>query len=477
LLIDWGAWGDRATADAILEAMARGRIDYYAPKPGPGRTPDEDFHRLLTEFLQEWTRAHSAGASELTLIAEPHGRRTHELRSLLAGSGVPHVFEARGSAAAGQLLEAVGQEETEAPVAILRDARVLVDPSDAELASAFGVNTRLGAERDFDVAVVGAGPSGLTAAVYAASEGLATLVVERGGIGGQAGSSSLIRNYLGFSRGVSGGELAQRAYQQAWVFGTEFLLMREAGRLRRDEDRLVLEIDNGEHVRADAVVLATGVSYRRIGVNGLERLIGAGVFYGASASEAPALTGEQVYVVGGGNSAGQAAMHLSRYAERVTLLVRAETLAETMSQYLRDMLAAATNVEVRTGTEVVDGGGEERLEDITLRDCRSDRTERVAAAGLFVLIGAEPHTDWLPQEIQRDSWGYLLTGSDLVRGGKVVDSWAAQRAPLSLETSMPGVFAIGDVRHGSTKRVASGVGDGSVVVAELHRLSAQEPRS
>jgi thioredoxin reductase (NADPH) len=253
--------------------------------------------------------------------------------------------------------------------------------------------------------------------------------------------------------------------------------MREAGRLRRDEDRLVLEIDNGEHVRADAVVLATGVSYRRIGVNGLERLIGAGVFYGASASEAPALTGEQVYVVGGGNSAGQAAMHLSRYAERVTLLVRAETLAETMSQYLRDMLAAATNVEVRTGTEVVDGGGEERLEDITLRDCRSDRTERVAAAGLFVLIGAEPHTDWLPQEIQRDSWGYLLTGSDLVRGGKVVDTWTAQRAPLSLETSMPGVFAIGDVRHGSTKRVASGVGDGSVVVAELHRLSAQEPRS
>jgi thioredoxin reductase (NADPH) len=238
-----------------------------------------------------------------------------------------------------------------------------------------------------------------------------------------------------------------------------------------------LEIGNGEHVRAGAVVLATGVSYRRIGVTGLERLVGAGVFYGASASEAPALTGEQVYLVGGGNSAGQAAMHFSRYAERVTLLVRGETLAESMSQYLRDTLAAAANVEVRTGTEVVDGGGEERLEELTLRDRRSGRTEQVTAAGLFVLIGAEPRTDWLPQEIQRDSRGYLLTGSDLVRGGKVIDSWAAQRAPLSLESSMPGVFAIGDVRHGSTKRVASGVGEGSVVVTQLHRLSELEART
>ena len=281
--------------------------------------------------------------------------------------------------------------------------------------------------------IVGAGPAGLTAAVYASSEGLRTLVVERDAIGGQAGSSSLIRNYLGFSRGVSGAELAQRAYQQAWVFGTRFLLMREVTELRPADGGLELAIEEIGEVTAEAVVLATGVSYRRIGIASLEELVGAGVFYGASIAEARHLEGEDVYVVGGGNSAGQAVMHLSRYANHVTLLVRRRTLGDTMSQYLRRELEATENVTVRLGTAVVGGGGRHHLERLLLRD-ESGHEELVEAAGLFMLIGADPHTEWLPDDIERDRGGYLLTGLDLVRDGRVVECWPLERSPQALET-------------------------------------------
>jgi thioredoxin reductase (NADPH) len=373
-----------------------------------------------------------------------------------------------------RLLSEVGHENTKAPVGILRNGRVLTDPSYLELAEAFGVDTTLDeGERDFDVVIVGAGPAGLTAAVYASSEGLRTLVIEREGVGGQAGSSSLIRNYLGFSRGIGGAELARNAYQQAWVFGTRFLLAREATALRLEGARPALEISGEEPVTASAVVLATGISYRRIEIPALEELTGAGIYYGMSSSEASALSDESVYVVGGGNSAGQAAMHLCRYASHVTLLVRGETLADSMSQYLRQALAATSNVEVRHGVEVIDGGGGSRLEWLTLRHARSGQIERVDAAGLFILIGAQPHTDWLPNEIERDDWGYVLTGSDLVRGGRIREAWPLERAPVILETSAPAVFAVGDVRHGSTKRVASAVGEGSVVVEQLHQLLAE----
>jgi thioredoxin reductase (NADPH) len=365
---------------------------------------------------------------------------------------------------------------TSAPVLVVRDGRVFHDPSNAALGRAFGAATELGAERDFDVVVIGAGPSGLTAAVYAASEGLSTLVIDRAGIGGQAGTSSLIRNYLGFSRGISGGELAQRAYQQAWVFGARFALMREARALRRDNDRWVVALDGGDEATARAVVLATGISYRRLGVPALERLVGAGVFYGASVSEARTLTDGRAFVVGGGNSAGQAAMHLSRYAASVTVVVRGRTLASSMSEYLQQALAAAANIAIRTETEVVDGNGADRLERVTLRLRSYGETELLPASGLFIMIGAQPLTDWLPAEIERDDRGYLLTGVDLVNERSVVGGWPLSRAPLIHETSLPGVFAVGDVRHGSTKRVASGAGEGSVVVAELHS-SVQPARS
>ena len=460
LLIEWGAWGDRATADAVLRAMGIGDIDYYVLKPW--WSPDEQFHRTISEFLYEWTRAAPVSAREVEVVGEPWAQRSHELRSLLARNGVPHVFHASDSPEGRERLAACGQADTTAPVAIMLDGQVLVDPSNAELADAFGVSTSLEGKHDFDAVVVGAGPAGLAAAVYASSEGLDTLVVEREAIGGQAGSSSLIRNYLGFSRGVSGAELAQRAYQQAWVFGTDFVLMRDATTLRPEGERIAIALSDGSEVTARTVVLATGVSYRRLDRPSLDELTGAGVFYGASTSEAQALTGKRAYVVGGGNSAGQAAMHLSRYAERVTILIRGETLAKSMSQYLRDTIDAAANIELRTGIEVADGAGDGRLTELTLRHVRSDETETVPADGLFVLIGAHPHTDWLPDAIERDPRGFLLTGPD------VSGAWPLERAPLMLETSLPGVFAAGDVRHGSVKRVASAVGQGAAAIQQVH---------
>jgi thioredoxin reductase (NADPH) len=469
LLIDWGEWAHRPTAEAIFEGMANDHLDYYLVRPV--EPPDEHFHRLIGEFLYEWSRGRSRSALELTLVADRWSPRGHELRDLLTRTGVPHRFEPSEGEEGRRLLREIGQEQADVPIGILRDGRVLVDPSNLELTEAFGVDTQLGPdERDFDVAIVGSGPAGLTAAVYASSEGLRTLVVEREGVGGQAGASSLIRNYLGFSRGIGGAELARNAYQQAWVFGTRFLLAREATALRLAGTRPVLEISGEDPITASAVILATGISYRRIGIPTLEALTGAGVYYGASSSEAAALSDESVYVVGGGNSAGQAAMHLCRYASRVTLVVRDETLADSMSQYLRHALTATSNIEVRYGVEVVDGGGGSRLEWLALRDRESGHTDEVDAAGLFILIGAEPHTDWLPDEIERDDWGYLLTGSELVREGRIGEAWPLERAPLSLETSTPRVFAVGDVRRGSTKRVASAVGEGSVVVEQLHQL-------
>jgi thioredoxin reductase (NADPH) len=460
LLIEWGAWGDRPTADAVLRAMGLGDIDYYVLKPW--WSPDEQFHRTVAEFLYEWARANPAAAREVELVGEAWSARSHELRSLLTRNGVPHAFHASDSEEGRRRLEQAGRSAADGPVALMLGGQVLTNPTNAELAAAFGVSTELGERRAFDVVVVGAGPAGLGAAVYAASEGLATLVVEREAIGGQAGSSSLIRNYLGFSRGVSGSELAQRAYQQAWVFGSEFTLMRDATALRADGDGIAVSLTGGDEVSARTVVLAMGVSYRRLDVPGLDALTGAGVFYGASTAEAQALAGGQAYVVGGGNSAGQAAMHLSRYAERVTILIRRDTLADTMSRYLIDAIDGAANIDVRSGAEVVGADGDGRLERLAILDTRSGEHEQLPADGLFVMIGARPHSDWLPEAVERDPRGFLLTGAD------VSERWPLERSPLMLETSMPGVFAAGDIRHRSVKRVAAAVGQGAAAIQQVH---------
>jgi thioredoxin reductase (NADPH) len=331
--------------------------------------------------------------------------------------------------------------------------------------------------------IVGAGPAGLAAAVYGASEGLSTLIVEGEAIGGQAGTSSLIRNYLGFPWGVGGAELARRATEQAWWFGAVFRFMRKANALRSEGRELTLTLSDGTEVAGRAVVLATGVSYRRLDVASLEGLVGAGVFYGAAVTEAKAMTGQEVYVVGGANSAGQAAVHLSEYASRVTLLVRGVSLATSMSDYLIKEIEAAQNIDVRFRTRVIGGGGEGRLEHLVVRDLQSERTETVPAAALFVLIGAEPRTGWLPDEIARDGRGYVVTGPDLLRDGRPPMGWPLGRPPLPMETSMPGVFAAGDVRHGSVKRVASAVGAGAIAIQSVHehfvkgKLGLDAPRS
>ncbi len=463
LLVNFGDWGDRETADAMVGAMARGQMDYYVLKPW--RRADEYFHRTITEFLSEWERASSNAPQQVALICRRQSQRAHELREMLTRNGVPHVVHDTASEEGQGLLEALGAMGTREPVVALLGGGVLVNPSNAELADAYGVSTTLDGRSDFEVAVVGAGPAGLASAVYASSEGLDTLVIERESIGGQAGASSLIRNYLGFARGVSGSDLAQRAYQQAWIFGTRFLHTRSVTGLRQDGGRHVLSLSDGSEATAAAVILATGISYRRLRIPELDPLLGRGVYYGASVSEARGHSGQEVYVVGGGNSAGQAALHLGRYASRVTLVVRRESLAETMSSYLIDAIEAASNIELRPGSAICGCAGDGALEAVKLRDDGSGAEELLPAAALFILIGAEPHTAWLPPEISRDDWGYLLTGPELPAG-----SWPLERTPLMLETSVPGVFAVGDARNGSTKRVASAVGEGSVVIEQVHQL-------
>ncbi|BDZ53552.1 fused response regulator/thioredoxin-disulfide reductase [Agromyces marinus] len=365
-LIEWGQWGDAAVRDEILSLMGAGELEYYVIRPW--HSPDEYFHRTITEFLLEWERSIGLRPREVAVIGRAGLPRTHELRSLLARGGVPHEWLEPETDAARTRLAAAGVGEVpDRPIVVMLDGRVLRDPGNAELAEAYGLTTSLGDDPSADVVVVGAGPGGLAAGVYAASEGLEVLIVERESIGGQAGSSSLIRNYLGFSRGISGSELAQRAYQQAWVFGARFAHAREAVAMEAGESGFVVHVAPEDAIRCRAIVLATGVSYRRLDVAGLEAFEGAGVYYGASAMEAQWMVGRPVFVIGGGNSAGQAALHLARYAASVTLLVRGSGLAESMSQYLIDQLAAQ-GVEVRTRVEVVGGGGDGVLERIRLRD-------------------------------------------------------------------------------------------------------------
>ncbi|MGH3333987.1 MAG: FAD-dependent oxidoreductase [Nocardioidaceae bacterium] len=464
LLISWGEWSVDATAQPLRRAIGLGQIDYYVLKPW--HVADELFHRTVTEYLHEWVGSDASLSRELTVVAKAGDARAAELRNLLSRNRVPFVFHAAGSPEGIRTLEEFREPDAGVPVVVQRNGRVLVDPSNAEIAEAYGARTRLQGSREYDVTVVGAGPSGLAAAVYAASEGLRTLVIERETIGGQAGSSSLIRNYLGFQRGITGAELATRAQQQAWVFGATFIHMCQAEQLRSDGDRLYLATSSCAEIGTGVVVLAMGVNYRRLGIPALEELVGQGVFYGASASEAERFTGRSVFVVGGGNSAGQAAVHLAAHARKVTVLVRRTTLAETMSRYLIDEIAGQLNIDVRYETEIVGGSGEGALESLTLRNSVRGVTETVPADAVFILIGAQPHTRWLPDQISRDRYGFVVTGA-------VTGDWPLARVPFMFESSMPGVFAVGDVRSTSVKRVASAAGEGSVAIQQVHQYLQQ----
>ena len=461
--------GDRSAPEPVVRAMSLGRIDYYLIKPWG--TSDERFHRVMSEFLYDWAKDRLPKFEDIRVVGEQWSPRSHELRDLLARNGVQHTFHPADSEEGRELLVQVDCESTELPVLVLFDGQVLVNPSDLEIADACGVNPDM-QPKTYDLIVIGAGPAGLAAAVYGASEGLDTLISEGQAVGGQAGTSSLIRNYLGFPQGIGGAELTSRAAEQAWLFGGTFVFMYHATGIRRGGEGLAVSFSCGREVQARSVIVATGAAYRRLDVPSLEPLHGAGVFYGAAVAEARAMQGEEVYVVGAGNSAGQAAMHLSRYAAQVTLLVRGGSLAASMSRYLINEIEAAENIEIRANTRVAGGGGAGRLERLVLEDSLTGHTETVSAAGLFVLIGAKPHTGWLPGEVERDAGGFIFTGRDLPSYGHPRHGWHLGRLPLRMETSMPGVFAVGDVRHGSVKRVASAVGEGSIAIHGVHEYLA-----
>jgi thioredoxin reductase (NADPH) len=468
LLVAWGAWAHPESAQKILRSMAVGDISYYVLKPWI--TPDELFHRVIAEFVMEWSRSEPANMREVVVVAAQHSGRAYAVSDLLSRNGIPHTFRSRASELGQRVLEEIG--EPGGKVAVWMPAiggTRLVDPTDAEILEAWGIPTSLpDVDRSFDLLVVGAGPAGLGTAVYASSEGVRTVIIEREAIGGQAGSSSLIRNYLGFSRGLSGAELVQRGYQQAWVFGARFVVTREVDRLAPNAAGFVVHVGNVGEVSARAVVISTGVSYRRIGVPSLEELSGQGVYYGASVSAAQALTGLAAGIVGAGNSAGQAALHLARYCASVHLIARGPSLSDSMSAYLVDAISAMPMIKVYVNTEVVAGHGDGQLEWVTLRDRITGHEQRLPLASLFVMIGARPRTDWLPADVDRDQYGFLYTGAEAAS----CPSWKLARSPHPHETSVPGLFAVGDVRSGSVKRVASAVGEGSVVVSEIHQYLA-----
>jgi thioredoxin reductase (NADPH) len=459
--------GEWTSGEPVVRAMTLGQVDYVLFWPW---LPLEQFLYLpVSEFLAGWEKARGPTTEAIQIVGRRWAARSHELRDTLARIGIPYGFYDDDSADGRALLEHAGQDGSHLPVVLFRGGLVLVDPTHAELSAALGMRTSP-ATGGCDVLIVGAGPAGLAAAVYAASEGFAAQVLEPAVPGGQAGTSSHIRNYLGFPYGLSGDELTQRAVHQAWLFGADLVLAQAATGLRASgADRLV-RLSDGSEVATRTVILATGVAWRRLGVPALEALNGAGVFYGAAGSEARAMRGEDVFVIGAGNSAGQAAIHLSAYAASVTIVTIDQRLGAFMSDYLVRKVEATANIAVVLHTEVVDGHGHGRLEGLTLRDRHTGATRTVPASAMFVLIGAEPRTDWLDGVVERDQRGYLLTGRDLER-------WPLARPPLPLETSLPGVFAAGDVRYRSVKRVASAVGEGSIAVQLVHQYLAdlQEP--
>ena len=460
LLIDRGNW--IGTHPAIA-AMAVGKIDYHLYVPW--FPTERNLHPAVSEFLAAWDKAREPSRAAFRIVGQTHSPRAHRIREDLTRASVPYWYFDRGSAEGRRLLYEHDLDGAPLPVVLVRDGSVLTDPSHEDLMTKLGFPSSPGLPA-CDVAIAGAGPAGLAAAVYATSEGLSTVILDPEVPGGQAGTSSLIRNYLGFPRGVSGDDLTTRALDQAWLFGANFTIAAAEGLVVHDGRRVVHA--GGAEVEARAVVIATGVTWRRLGVPGLESLIGAGVFYGAAGAEARAVAGQDVYVIGAGNSAGQAAIHLARYAAMVTMVVRGADLGATMSSYLRTEISGTDNIRVRLATEVTGGDGQCSLETLTLRHRISGATETVPAAALFVMIGAEPRTSWLPGRIERDDEGFIRTGRDLHRAGELPAGWPLKRPPLLLETSVPGVFAAGDVRHRSVKRVASAVGEGATAIQLVH---------
>jgi thioredoxin reductase (NADPH) len=464
VLVGRGEWNQ---AHPAVAAMRSGQAESYIFVPWVLR--ERWLYLPVTEILADWEATQRPPLEVVRLIGRDWEPRAYALRELLSRLGLPLGVYATDSAEGRRLLGEAGAKAADGPVLVFRGGAVLVDPSFDQIAEALGFATAP-QDSECDLAIVGGGPAGLAAAVYGASEGLSTVLVEEGMPGGQAGTSSRIRNYLGFPTGVSGRDLLNRALEQAWFFGARLVLSRRVTGIAPARDRYRIELANAPSLTARTVIVATGVAWRRLGVPSLEAFHGAGVFYGAAPSDAT-LDGAQVFIVGAGNSAGQAAVHLARSAAAVTLLVRGERLAASMSDYLVRQLEEMPNIHIRLRTEVVDGQGRARLTRLGLRDSTTGATDWVAADALYVMIGAHPRTEWLAGTLARDEQGFLLTGHEVL--AQAAHSWPLERAPMLLETSLPGVFAAGDVRHGAVKRVASAVGFGSIAVQLAHLRLAE----
>jgi len=455
-----------ADTEAAIQAINTARIHYYLNKPWD--PPDERLYPVLNDLLDDWKAGYVPPFEGLRVIGSRWALNDHTVRNFLMRNHVPYRSIDVSSEEAQKILDERHLTPEQLPVVLFADGSVLVQANPDALAAKVGLSTHA-AQEFYDIVVVGAGPAGLAAAVYGASEGLKTLVVEPEAPGGQAGSSSRIENYLGFPAGITGGDLGRRAFTQAARFGAEFVTQRAVG-LRIDGQYRFVQLGDGREVATHVVLLALGVQYRKLGIPGSDRLTGRGIYYGAALVEATSCSNEEVFVVGGANSAGQAAMHFAKYANKVTMLVRGRGLSATMSKYLIDEIERTSNIVVETQTQVIAAEGEERLELLRLRGPKGEYC--VQASSLFVFIGAEPGVEWLPDAVLRDDKGFVLAGPDLRQDGKALDGWHEQREPFLLETSVPGVFVAGDVRHGSVKRVASAVGEGSIAVQFAHQYLA-----
>ena len=459
-----------ADTSAAISAINEANINYFFMKPWD--PPAQHLYPQLDDLLEDWRASYRPGFEGIRVLGTRWSPQSYEMRDFLARNHIPFqwidVELSASDPETKRLLEVLGPEATNLPIVLFPDGTKLLESLPADVAQKVGLRTR--AQTDFyDLAIIGGGPAGLAAAVYGASEGLKTVMIEREAPGGQAGMSSRIENYLGFPTGLSGGDLARRAVVQAQRFGVEILSPQEAVGIRTEGSYRIVKLADGNEISCHALLVATGVQWRRLEAPGVDKLQGAGVYYGGGATEALSCKGEIVYVVGGANSAGQAAMNFAKYAERVVLLVRSDSLAATMSQYLIDQIQQTRNIQIWTHASVAQLHGDKRLEEISILCSDTNKVERVPGSSMFIFIGALPRTDWLEGLVERDDRGFILTGPDLIRNGERPRGWALDRDPFLLETNVPGVFAVGDVRHGSVKRVASGVGEGSVAVQFIHQ--------
>jgi len=456
-----------ADTDAAIRAINDVHIDYYLLKPWD--PPEEKLYPVLTDLLDEWRASFRPRFEGIRVVGNPWAPASHQVKDFLARNNIPYLWvDVEQHPEAEQMLEAAGMSRGDLPALFFPDGETLTKPDNREIADRVGLQTS--ADKPFyDLVVVGAGPAGLAASVYGASEGLKTLVIEEHAAGGQAGMSSRIENYLGFPKGLSGSDLARRAVSQARRFGVEILNAQRVVGLSADGPARTVKLQDGSEVGCRALLIATGVAYRKLEVPGVQELTGAGVYYGAAMTEGESVRGKDVYIVGGANSAGQAAMYFSRYAGTVTMLVRGESLATSMSQYLIDQIGETDNIRVWPHSEVSEAVGDERLEELVLSRDGGERSETVPAVALFIFIGAVPRTSWLGEAVTRDDHGFIMSGAEAMANGAAAGYEMLDRLPYTLETSLPGVFVAGDVRHGSVKRVASAVGEGSMAVMYVHR--------